>query len=269
MDGKRVLTSITLILIVAWVVLAAAPAVFVAVATGLAAVGLWEFLTIVGRKSVGLNRPVSWSVGMGLFVATLWRPSGAAAWDAVALALAVIVALAVQLTRPINRASLIGIALGLTGMIYVAWLFGFIIRLKWLPDGTGWVVLLLLTVKAGDIGAYLIGTRWGRHRLLPRVSPNKSVEGSLGGLAFSLAGAVTAWRAGWVPSLAETVGVGLVLEVLAQVGDLVESMIKRDYGVKDAGVLFPGLGGALDLIDSLLFTTPVLYAYVAITRGGL
>ncbi len=267
MDGKRVVTAIALTLIVAWIVLAASLAVYVIVAASLAAMGLWEFLTIAGRKSAGLSRVIAWWVGMAFVASALWSGGQVSSPDAIVLAVGVIVLFGLQLMRPLNRASLLGIALGLTGALYVGWLFGFIIRLKLLPNGTAWVALLLLTAKAGDVGAYLVGTRWGRHRLLPRVSPNKSVEGALGGLAFSVVGAVVVQRVGWVDSLPEAVVLGVLLGALAQLGDLVESMIKRDYGVKDSGSLFPGLGGALDLIDSLLFTAPVLYTYVVLVHG--
>ncbi len=126
------------------------------------------------------------------------------------------------------------------------------------------IVYLILVTKSGDIGAYFIGTRFGRHSLIPRISPNKTVEGMLGGLGFSVL--VSLVSINFLPSfsLIRLLILGLVLGTLAQVGDLSESLIKRDCGVKDSGQTFPGLGGVLDTIDSVLFTVPIFYFYVKV-----
>jgi phosphatidate cytidylyltransferase len=116
----------------------------------------------------------------------------------------------------------------------------------------------------GDVGAYFVGSSIGRHSLIPRISPNKTMEGTIGGLVFSVASAVASKL--YLPSfpMGHLVVLGFLLGVLAQVGDLAESLLKRDCDVKDAGAMLSGFGGVFDLIDSLLFTTPIFYFYVEV-----
>jgi phosphatidate cytidylyltransferase len=150
----------------------------------------------------------------------------------------------------------------LFGILYISWFFSFIIKIKYLPHGAGLAAFLIAVTKGGDMGAYVIGSIFGKHALIPRISPKKSVEGLIGGLLISMGIAVCA-----APFLSHYIKfyhfliLGLMLGVLGQLGDLAESLIKRDCGVKDASMAFPGLGGALDVLDSLLFATPVFYFY--------
>ena len=122
----------------------------------------------------------------------------------------------------------------------------------------------------GDSAAYYVGSSWGKRKLYPEVSPKKSIEGALGGLAGSLAGAVV-FKLLWFPDLPliHCLVVALFAAVLAQLGDLFESLLKRSFGVKDSGMIIPGHGGILDRLDSILFAAPVLYYYLryVILRG--
>ncbi len=115
----------------------------------------------------------------------------------------------------------------------------------------------------GDTVAYTVGRRWGKHKLIPRVSPGKTLEGSLGALVASLLGALAA-RFFFLPFLSsvEVFALGFFLGILGQVGDLCESVLKRAFGTKDSGGLFPGHGGVLDRTDSLLFPVASLYYYL-------
>lgn len=156
------------------------------------------------------------------------------------------------------------------GIMYIGWLGSHLVMLRQLPaavgvdDGIGarLVFFAALLTWATDTSAYLFGVALGRHKLIPRISPNKTVEGAIGGL-------VGAAFAGWIctrtftPFLTPLAGIliGAVVGVVGQLGDLVESLIKRDVGIKDSAELIPGHGGALDRFDSLLFTVPVLYYY--------
>jgi phosphatidate cytidylyltransferase len=125
-------------------------------------------------------------------------------------------------------------------------------------------VLLLAVVWAGDTAAYYVGSRFGRHRLAPVVSPKKSWEGAAAGLAAALA-ATAVWELGRLGTVSpEVIALGAVTAVAGQVGDLVESMFKRGSGVKDSGTVLPGHGGVLDRVDALLFAAPVLLAGVAL-----
>lgn len=146
------------------------------------------------------------------------------------------------------------------GLIYVPLLLGHLVLLRQLPDGRGWVFLVLFAVMACDSLAYFSGVTFGKHKLYPEVSPKKSIEGSLGGLVGSCLGV---WLAAalFLPSFGaeHVILVGLLLGVVGQIGDLFESLLKRACGVKDSGGIFPGHGGILDRLDSLLFAFPLAY----------
>lgn len=148
----------------------------------------------------------------------------------------------------------------LTGLLYLPLLLGHLVLLRQLPDGRGWVFLVLFAIMACDSLAYFTGVTFGKHKLYPAVSPNKSIEGGLGGLVGACLGV---WLASvlFLPhfTLGHVILVGLLLGVAGQVGDLFESLLKRACGVKDSGGIFPGHGGILDRLDSLLFAFPVAY----------
>lgn len=135
--------------------------------------------------------------------------------------------------------------------------------LRELPDGRQLIAFVTFTTWASDIGAYYMGSRWGRRPLAPRISPKKSVEGLLGGVAASLIVAVVGqawiWPALSAGSALWTAG---ALALIGVVGDLAESAVKRAAGVKDSGSTIPGHGGVLDRLDSLIFAAPALYAMV-------
>lgn len=155
------------------------------------------------------------------------------------------------------------------GLLYIPLLLGHLALLRGLPDGRSWVFLVLLIVMCGDSAAYFTGVALGRRKLYPAISPNKSVEGAVGGLLGSLCGALIA-HYGFFSTLGlvHAVFLGVFLGGMGQVGDLFESMLKRGFGVKDSGRLFPGHGGILDRLDSLLFVFPVAYYYAVLFFGG-
>lgn len=151
------------------------------------------------------------------------------------------------------------------GYFYVPLLLVHLGHLRALEMGREWVFLVLLLVMASDTAAYFTGISIGKRKLYPAISPNKSVEGALGGLAGSIL-ATFAAKAWFLPILGvfDCLLLGLVLGAVGQVGDLFESMLKRSFGVKDSGVLVPGHGGILDRLDSLLFVFPLAYYYAVI-----
>lgn len=157
------------------------------------------------------------------------------------------------------------LSLLLLGLLYVPLLLGHLALLHQLPWGREWVFLVLLIVMAGDTGAYFTGVSIGCRKLYPAISPNKSIEGALGGLVGSLLGALLA-KFWFFAALGyfDCVILGLGLGVLGQLGDLFESMLKRSFGVKDSGALIPGHGGILDRLDSLVFAFPPAYYYALI-----
>jgi phosphatidate cytidylyltransferase len=152
--------------------------------------------------------------------------------------------------------------------LYIGLGLSFFVSLRALDHGVIWVALAMLGTWISDTGAYIVGSRWGRHRLAPAISPAKSWEGVAGGLLF---GIVTVWLIGWQGlGLAHWQGIVLsvVLVAAATLGDLAESVIKRQAGAKDSGALIPGHGGMLDRMDSLLFVAPAVYAVARLRTGA-
>ena len=157
------------------------------------------------------------------------------------------------------------VATTLLGMVYCGW---FPLHLIFLRDlscdkydsGLGFVVLMFTAILLTDIGCYYVGNKWGKNKLAPTVSPNKTIEGSLGGIFFAIIGAIIVGyciNLEWYLALLA----GILCTVFAQIGDLCESLIKRDAGVKDSGSSLPGHGGFLDRTDSFILTLPVMYYF--------
>jgi phosphatidate cytidylyltransferase len=199
------------------------------------------------------------------------RPLDVLAWPFlafVAVLMTSFVVQSVQFARPgRTMAKISGTVLAVA---YVGLLGSFTIQLRWVEgryEGMMAVVFLVATAKGADTGAYTLGRLAGRHKLWPRLSPKKTVEGALGGLAFGvgaalLVAAIARYGLG-IPTFTWPVAVlyGLVIAAVAQLGDLMESMIKRDCERKDASQAVPGFGGILDVLDSLMFAGPVAYAF--------
>lgn len=161
------------------------------------------------------------------------------------------------------KTGLLDAAVLLFGVFYVAWLLGHLILIRHMTDGSFLIFFLFLVTWANDTAAYYVGTFWGRHQMAPRISPKKTWEGAIGGVLGSVAAAF-ACRAWFLDSLSATdaAALGLLVGVMAPLGDLCESVLKRSAGVKDSGGIIPGHGGVLDRMDSLIFTAPVLYYYL-------
>jgi phosphatidate cytidylyltransferase len=154
------------------------------------------------------------------------------------------------------------------GIVYVGLALSTVTSTRMLSGGEWLVLFLALVTWAADTGAYYAGSLWGKHLLAPKISPKKTVEGLFGGIGLAVAAALLA-QVWFVPQLQpiDTVILGVVLTGAGLFGDLWESAIKRRVGIKDSGHILPGHGGMLDRIDSLLFTAPTFYYYVAWVRG--
>lgn len=233
-------------------------------------VGLYEFFTMVENKGISIYKYFGLCLGAVIPLSILFRFELTRAWELLFIVLALLFLIVMQFRRRQNSGVIMGISTTIFGILYISWFLSFLIRIRYLENGIGLFVMVLLITKSGDIGAYLIGTRFGKTLLLPRISPKKSVEGSVGGLIFSILGALAS-RPFFPPSLGggnstylHLVFIGIFFGVLAQLGDLSESLMKRDCQVKDSGNIIPGMGGVLDLVDSLLFTAPVFYFYMNI-----
>jgi len=149
-----------------------------------------------------------------------------------------------------------------TGLIYIPFLLGHLILIRDWNQGVMWTFFLMAVIIAGDTAAYYVGRAFGRHKLAPRISPGKTVEGAVAGLAANLlVGAL--FKQCCFPEFGWGFWIALIMVMgaLGQTGDLVESMLKRSVGLKDSGSIFPGHGGFLDRIDALLFAAPTLYYF--------
>jgi phosphatidate cytidylyltransferase len=169
-----------------------------------------------------------------------------------------------------NTAGIVAISTTLFGLMYVPWLLNFIQKINFFPNlgdnGKFYVLYFILVTKFSDTGAYTVGSLIGKHKMIPRISPGKTWEGFGGAIAVSTLASVLFAHffrdklvgMNWI----HAVILGVVLSVCAVVGDLIESLFKREAGVKDSGHFFPGIGGILDLLDSLLFNAPIMYLYL-------
>jgi phosphatidate cytidylyltransferase len=244
-------------------------AMFIAVVCFLTVGGLYEFFYMVKKKDVPIYSYVGIFIGGLIPLSIFTRFELTKNWELLFIVFGFLLILLMQFSRQDNRNAILGLSTTLFGVLYVAWFFSFIVKIRlMLPgvDGIKLVGFILLVTKGGDVGAYLIGSAIGKNALLPKVSPNKSVEGSLGALLVSAMVAVACQNLlppdanfpTWQVAL-----MGAFFGGLGQLGDLSESLIKRDCGVKDSGKLLPGLGGILDMIDSLLFSVPAFYLYMS------
>jgi phosphatidate cytidylyltransferase len=158
-----------------------------------------------------------------------------------------------------------GITMG--GMLYIGWLGSYFISLRFIPDGLWWILLVIPTVAIADGGAYFIGSKFGRNKMSPRVSPKKTWEGYLGGVIFSLIGGSLLGMVlhNQAPEITMVNGliIGAVLGIITPLGDLGESMLKRQFNIKDSSSLLPGHGGFMDRIDSHLWAACIGYYLIS------
>jgi phosphatidate cytidylyltransferase len=239
------------------------------VVAAIAIVGVGEYATMAFQK-----RPAERVLTMvlGVLVVAAAASEGELRLLAAALSLSVAAGLVWTLfARPDFEQGLSDLGLALIGILYAGLLMPHFIWLRNLDAvdahdvrGPLWVIFVLVIGMAGDTGGYMMGHALGRHKLMPRVSPGKTIEGSVGiMLASLLAGAVAKLIFLQQRSWTEVLVLAFVMGILCQLGDLSESIMKRTFGVKESGWLFPGHGGVLDRIDSLLFPVAFLYYHVA------
>ncbi|MBI5091136.1 MAG: phosphatidate cytidylyltransferase [Candidatus Hydrogenedentes bacterium] len=227
----------------------------------LVAIGLYEYYAIVRTSNISPE-----TIG-GILSGTAVALSGyynSLTLTGLALYGGCLLVAALHIVR--GQHSVAGLASSVFGVLYLGWFPAHVNLLLSEPViGPGLVTILIVAVVLTDTGAYFAGSLLGRHKLAPKVSPNKTWEGAVGGVAVALAGMAVLYKL--APSfealpdwqLLRYLHIGATLSVAAQIGDLAESCLKRDAGVKDSGNLFPGHGGMLDRCDGLLFAAPVMY----------
>jgi len=243
---------------------------FIALLLALTIGGLYEFFYLIKKKGIPIYSYTGIIFGVLIPISIFFQFELTKKWELLFIVVVLLLIFLLQLTRKENSNAIVGISTTLFGVIYVSWFFSFLIKIRFLLPGVEGVKLLgfiLLITKCGDIGALLIGSKIGKHPLLPHVSPNKTIEGSIGSFLFSAVVAVLAQSllpAQLNLSILHIIFIGIFFGGIGQLGDMSESLIKRDCNVKDSGKFLPALGGALDAIDSLLFSAPAFYFYMVL-----
>ena len=231
---------------------------------------LYEFFSLVKKKGIPIYSYTGIIIGMMIPFAAFFSFSPSREGELLFIVSALLLIVFMQILRNDNRDAVIGISTTLFGVLYVAWFFSYLLKIRNLMPDVPWagpklLAFILLVTKCGDMGALIVGSRWGKTPLFPKISPHKTIEGALGSLAGSGMAAFlgqTLIPADFQFSVLHIVLMGLFFGCLGQIGDISESLIKRDCHVKDSGKMLPALGGALDSIDSLLFSAPAFYFYI-------
>lgn len=258
---------------------------FFVVISGMALVGLWEYFQMLDHDHIPcfkLTGMICATVFMGgsFFYFSTFGPGRALDFELAILVLFLMVMFGRQMFASMrDREPLQTMAYTLFGLLYIPWLFNFIAKILFLtpraedgsPTGQYYVLFLVLVTKFSDMGAYVFGSVFGRHPFVPHISPKKTWEGLAGALACSMLGSF--WLITLMPNrlgfftLVDVAILGFVLGLAAIIGDLAESIVKRSAHSKDSSSVLPGIGGTLDLIDSLLFTAPIMYFYMRLVLG--
>jgi phosphatidate cytidylyltransferase len=253
---KRILTAAALIPIVVYIVLWANFWAFFAVLVTVSFLCYREFAGVVEAYGFGAPGPLGYGAGLLLLV---WRQETWLLFLGIGLILLAVSMRGDDLTKSLPRAALV-----LAGMVYIFGCWKCAMPLRELNPH--WLMYALLVNWAGDMGAYYVGRRWGRHKMAPRVSPHKSWEGAVASVASSvvIAGAYVLHFVPWI-AVPQAVALTVAANAAGQLGDLTESAMKRGAGLKDSGAILPGHGGLLDRVDSTLFSLPLIYAYLRLT----
>lgn len=239
-------------------------------------IGLKEMCDLATRNGVYPSYAVALPCAFAILISASWFP----AHTSLVLALSVIFSMACMTFRPrpaiaaqsgaIRGARYLDGIVTIFAFLYTGWLFSFCLQIRMLPGkvpgpnglmldaGAAYLMMLVTVTALSDVGAYIFGKMFGRHALAPEISPGKTVEGSFGGIVFAALGAMGfgAWLQLALPACALS---GVIISAAAQLGDLWESMMKRDAGIKDSGRALAGHGGALDRFDSFFYAMPIGY----------
>ena len=243
-------------------------------------VALWEFYRMLDHKGLPNFKVTGMICGALMLAGSFYYfrkmgPAGSYDFEIAVLLFFLLTVFARQMFARLREDEpLQTMAYTLFGLLYVLWLFNFMTKIVYLlprsstgaVTGQFYCLYLIVVTKFSDMGAYLVGSAVGRHQMIPHISPKKTWEGFFGALGLSLLASLGLF--GLMPghlsmlSWTHATVLGLLLGFAAVIGDLAESIVKRSTGVKDSGHFLPGIGGALDLIDSLLFTAPLLFFYL-------
>ena len=251
---KRLLSSAVLVAIACWVIFKAPPMLYFLVVEAFILLGLNEYHGLVAKRDAAPHRALLLILGA---LAPFALESGATPFYLMA---ALSVLFFSKASQKLLAEGLRSASAGLLGLVWIALLFSYIAELRYVAQGEALVFFALFATKMGDAGAYFVGKHWGKRKFVHHISPKKTWEGAVGQIAVTVLASLVSnayldfsWHHLWI--------LGFLLGILAQMGDLLESMVKRNLDAKDSGLL-PGLGGILDVLDSVLFTVPFTYFYV-------
>lgn len=258
---QRIITALIALPFLALCILYSSYGLFAGLLFVVIAIALHEFYRMALPKQRRLEGSLSVAAGVLCSVGLVYASSPPFLLLSIVLpclSLALVYLFRVQDMQTVSR----DLAFSLLGFLYIPLLLSHAILLRALPAGRDWIFLVLLVVMASDTLAYFVGRTFGRHRLYEAVSPKKTIEGSLGGLVGSVIGALICklWFFAEL-SAVDVLLIGIGVGAFSQLGDLLESLLKRSFNVKDSGALIPGHGGLLDRLDSLLFAFPITYYY--------
>ena len=264
MHAQRWITGIIGFPLVVWLILKGHAALFALLIAVVVTLAMWEYLRLVLPPTLaGADRLIP-LLGLISAPAVTWGAyRGGPQLMLAVVVLNLLAAAGIAILRfgqnPAISKRVISQSLGI---VYIPVLLSFLVLLRNGSDGALWILMAICLIFAGDTGAYYTGKLWGRHKLCPAVSPKKTVEGAIGGIAANIAVGIV-FKIWIIKSLAwwPAVPFFILLGIVGQAGDLFESILKRTAGIKDSGALLPGHGGFLDRIDALLFATPLVYYY--------
>jgi len=271
---KRIVTGLILAVVVSvLIILGGIP--FVAATCAIAVLGCIEFYRIVKVQGI---QPLNW---FGIVFSVLlivntyiqqyslsFLPYPSDFTLPLLLTLMTLIPLIWLLFRSNKDNAFINWGWTIAGILYTGWLLSFYIQIRQMDNGMGWIFLVVSCTALCDVGAYAVGSNLGKHALASSVSPGKTWEGAAGGLATAIVTAVILAFAFKLPLYYwQMIAAGLIIGILAMVGDLVESLLKRNMHTKDTGNLLPGHGGFLDRIDSHLLVAPVAYYLIVLVNN--
>ena len=278
LNRRLIVSSILGIAVTLLIAFSTSPAVSVLLmlsVAALAAIGIWEYAQLAVNK--GVAPATRWMVAAAVAeVGALYASLVFVDFPQLPiLVLAIAMAVFFLLHFRDTKEALLTIAVELFGVAYVAAPLGLMLGVLYPTahhgmeqEGRFWLVYLIFVTKITDVGAYFVGRLWGKTKLSPTLSPKKTVEGAIAGFVAAVAVSMLIHFAGkeffdghFSLSFSESIWLGMMIGLFGQIGDLAESLLKRDAVVKDSNTL-PGLGGVLDMVDSLLFTTPIVYFFI-------
>lgn len=275
---KRILTAIIGIPVLLYTVWSQSPYFFVALTAIAALLALSEFYGLAGKFGCKPQLVAGYAAALVVLASFLFDKPSLAVLAVISLS---ILSLAVALGSSNElKDSLMSVSSTMFGVVYVALLPGCLIGVRMLPDAitdltaphlaSKLLTMFFAMVMMTDTGAYYVGRTLGRHKLAPRISPGKTIEGAIGGFVMAVVtGALCKVIFFHEIALTHAIALGAAIGLVGQIGDLAESMLKRGAGVKDSGNLLPGHGGMLDRIDSILFCAPLLYYYARLLASSL